>query len=190
MIGQPQQRFCVNCGQPLTPGTAFCVACGTQMNTPPTNTEAQFPAGAQQIFQQPYMQPPMQAQDDPLLIGLSSGYIASGIGRASQQRVRRPRSRLRGYGCLLLFLVVLVGPFIGFALTKGLPHQIFTYVLVGMIVIFLIAFEIVDLLTPHSCAASPTVSMGDFRSSTLVGISARLPWSGAETLPRKRLKDR
>lgn len=144
---QPQQRFCVNCGQPLTSGSAFCVACGTQVNTPPTNAGAQLPAGAQQIYQQPHMQPLMQAQDDPLLIGLSSGYIASGIGRASQQRVRRPRSRLRGYGCLLLFLVVLVGPFIGFALTKGLPHQILTYVLVGMVVIFLILVLIAMLAT-------------------------------------------
>ena len=147
MNSQPQQRFCVNCGQPLTPGTAFCIACGTQVNIPPTDAEAQFPAGAPQIYQQPGMQPPMQAQDDPLLIGLASGYIASGMGRPSQQRVRRPRSRLRGYGCLLLFLVVLVGPFIGLALTKGLPHQIFTYVLVGMVVIFLILVLIAMLAT-------------------------------------------
>ena len=35
MVDQPQQRFCVNCGQPLTPGVAFCVACGTQVGTPP-----------------------------------------------------------------------------------------------------------------------------------------------------------
>ena len=147
MNSLPQQRFCVNCGQPLTPGIAFCVACGTQVNTPPTNAETQFPAGAQQIYQPPNMQPSTQAQDDPLLIGLSSGYIASGIGRASQQRVRRPRSRLRGYGCLLLFLVVFVGPFIGFALTRGLSHQIFTYVLVGMVALFLILVLIAMLAT-------------------------------------------
>jgi len=147
MNSQPQQRFCVNCGQPLTPGAAFCAACGTQIGTPPAGPQGQFPDGSQQVYQQPYMQAPMQAQDDPLLIGLASGYIASGMGRPSQQRVRRPRSRLRGYGCLLLFLVILVGPFIGLSLTKGLPHQIFMYVVVGMVVIFLILFLIAMLAT-------------------------------------------
>jgi len=140
---QPQQRFCVNCGQPLTPGAAFCAACGTQIGTPLAGTQGQFPASAQQVYQQPYTQAP----DDPLLTGLASGYVASRIGRPSQQRVRRPRSRLRGYGCLLLFLVVLVGPFIGLALTTGLPHQIFTYVAVGMVMIFLVLVLIAMLAT-------------------------------------------
>jgi zinc-ribbon domain len=144
---QPQQRFCVNCGQPLTPGAAFCAACGTQMGTLLAGPQGQFPAGAQQVYHQPYMQAPMQAQDDPLHIGLASGYIASGMERPSQLRVRRPRSRLRAYGCLLLFLVVLVGPLLGFALTKGLPHQIFTYVVVAMVVIFLILVLIAMLAT-------------------------------------------
>jgi cobalamin biosynthesis protein CobD/CbiB len=89
----------------------------------------------------------MEAQDDPLRTGLASGYVASRIERPSQQRVRRPRSRLRVYGCLLLLLVVLVGPLIGLALTKGLPHQIFTYVLVGMVVVFLIPILIAMLAT-------------------------------------------
>ena len=137
MDSQPQQRFCVNCGQPLTPGAVFCGACGAQIGVPPAGTQRQFPVGAQQVYQQPYTQAPMQAQDDPLLTGLAAGYVGSRIGRQSRQRVRQPRSRLRGYGCLLLFLVVLAGPFIGLALTTGLPHQIFTYVAVGMVVIFL-----------------------------------------------------
>jgi len=136
---QPPQRFCVNCGQPLTPGSAFCVACGTQVNAPP--------AGAQQVYPQSYPQPPMQAQDDPLLTGLASGYVASRMGRPSQQGVRRPQSRLRGYGCLFLFLVVLAGPFLGLAVTTGLPHQIFTYVAVGMVVIFLLLVLLAMLVT-------------------------------------------
>ncbi len=147
MDRQPQQRFCVNCGQPLTPGTAFCVACGTMVSIPSAGTQAQFPAGAQQIYQQPYMQAPMQAQGDPLLTGLAAGYVGSRMGRLPRQRVRQPRSRLRGYGCLLLFMVVLVGPFIGFALTKGLPHLIFTYVAVGLVLIFLSLVFIAMLAT-------------------------------------------
>ena len=89
----------------------------------------------------------MQAQNDPLLAGLASGYVASRMWRPSQRGTRRQRSRLQGYGCLLLFLVVLVGPFIGFALTKGLPHLIFTYVTVGMVMIFLLLFLIGMLVT-------------------------------------------
>jgi zinc ribbon protein len=144
---QPQQRFCVNCGQPLVPGSAFCADCGTQVGTPPAGTPGQFSAGAQQIYQQPYMQAPVQAQDDPLLTGLASGYVASQMDRASQKGIRRPRSRLRGYGCLLLFLLILVGPFIGFALSKGVSHQIFTYVAVGMVMLFLLLVLIAMLVT-------------------------------------------
>ncbi len=143
MDSKPQQRFCVNCGQPLAPGAAFCADCGTQVGTPPAGTPGQFSAGAQPGYQPPYV----QAQDDPLLAGLASGYVASRMGRPSQQGARRPRSRLRGYGCLLLFLAVLVGPFIGLALTKGLPHLIFTYVAVGMVMIFLLLFLIGMLAT-------------------------------------------
>jgi MFS family permease len=89
----------------------------------------------------------MQAQDDPLLAGLASGYVASRMGRSYQRAIRRPRSRLLGFGCLLLFLVILVGPFIGLALTKGLPHLIFTYVAFGMVVIFLALVLIAMLAT-------------------------------------------
>src|SRR5947207_1894349 len=148
MDSQQQQRFCVNCGQPLTPGAAFCAVCGTQVGTPPlAGTPGYFSAGAQPGYPPPYTQAPMQAQDNPLLAGLASGYVASRMGRPSQRGVRRPRSSLRGYGCLLLFLVVLVGPFIGLALTKGLPHLNFTYVAVGMVMIFLLLFLIGMLAT-------------------------------------------
>ena len=142
-----QQRFCVNCGQPLTPGVAFCAVCGMQVGTPRASTPDQFSAGVQPGYPPPYAQAPMQAQNDPLLADLASGYVASRMGRPSLWEVRRPRSRLRGYGCLLLFLVVLVGPFIGLALTKGLPHLIFTYVAVGMVMIFLSLFLIGMLAT-------------------------------------------
>jgi hypothetical protein len=147
MDSQPQQRFCVNCGQPLTPGAVFCAVCGTQVGIPPAGAPGQLPAGAQPYYQQSYAQAPMQAQDDPLLTGLAAGYVGSRRGRFSQRGVRRPRSRLRGYGCLLLFLAVLVGPFIGLAITTGLPHLIFTYVAVGMVIIFLLLVFIAMLVS-------------------------------------------
>ena len=143
----PQQRFCVNCGQPLTPDGAFCTTCGTQVGVQPVDAQGQAPDVARQVYQQPYPQTPMQAQDDPLLTGLAAGYVGSRMGRQSRQRSRQPRSRLRGYGCLLLFLLVLVGPFIGLALTTGLPHQIFTYVAVGLVLIFLSLLFIAMLAT-------------------------------------------
>jgi zinc-ribbon domain len=144
---QPQQRFCVNCGQPLTPGITFCTACGTQVGSLPANAQGQVPVGAQQVYHQPYTQIPVQAQDDPLLTGLAAGYAGSQMGRRSRQRVSQPRSRLRGYGCLLLFLVVLVEPFIGFALTKGMPHLIFTYLAGGLVLIFFLVVLIAMLVT-------------------------------------------
>jgi zinc-ribbon domain len=144
---QPQQRFCVNCGQPLTPGIAFCTACGTQVGSLPANAPGQAPTRAQQLYQQPYTQIPVQAQDDPLLTGLAAGYVGSQMGRRSRQQVRQPRSRLRGYGCLLLILVVLVGPFIGFALTKGMPHLIFAYLAGGLVLIFFLLVLIAMLVT-------------------------------------------
>ncbi len=147
MDSQPQQRFCVNCGQPLTPGAAFCAVCGTQVGSHSAGVSGQVPVGAQQIYHQPYAQVPMQAQDDPLLTGLASGYVGSRVGRLSQQGIRQPRSRLRGYSCLLLFLVILVGPFIGLALTTGLPHLIFTCVAVGLVLIFVFLVCIAMLAT-------------------------------------------
>ena len=170
MDSQPQQRFCVNCGQPLTPGAVFCGACGAQVGVPPASTQGQFPVGAQQVYQQPYAQAPMQAQDDPLLTGLAAGYVGSRIGRQSRQRVRRPRSRLRGYGCLLLFLVVLVGPFIGLALTTGLPHQIFTYVAVGLVLIFLALVFIAMLATRRGREALSDGCMEGCLDAILGGI--------------------
>jgi hypothetical protein len=43
--------------------------------------------------------------------------------------------------------VVLVGPFIGLALTSGRLHMIFTYVAVGMVVIFLLLVLMAMLIT-------------------------------------------
>ena len=147
MDSQPQQRFCVNCGQPLAPGAAFCAVCGTQVGTPPIAAPGQFSAGAQPFYPQPYTQVPMQAQDDPLLAGLASGYVASRMGRNPVPRTRRPGSRLRGCGCLLLTLAVLAGPFIGVALTNGRTHLIFTYVAGGMVMFFFLLFLIGMLAT-------------------------------------------
>lgn len=133
----PQQRFCVNCGQPLSSGAAFCTACGTQVGVQPVYAQGQFPDAARQVYQQPYTQMPNHAQDDPLLTGLAAGYVGSRMGRQSRKMFRQSRSRPRGYGCLLLFLIILVGPFIGLALTTGLSHRILTYVAVGLVLIFL-----------------------------------------------------
>ena len=147
MDNQPQQRFCVNCGQPLTPEVTFCTSCGTQVSPQPANAQGQIPLGSQQVYQQPYPQMPVQPQDDPSLTGLAVGYVGSQMGRRSRQRTSTLRSSLRGFGCLLLFLVVLVGPFIGFALTKGMPHQVFTYLAVGLVLIFVVLVLIAMLLT-------------------------------------------
>ena len=150
MDNQPQQRFCTNCGQPLAPGAAFCVACGMQASAPPTSASGQFSAGAQPGYPPPYAQAPTPAQDDPLPAFLAAGYEASRRGCHPQlraRRPRRPRSRLRGCGCLLLILAALAGPFIGVALTSGRPHLIFTYVAAGVVVLFFLVLLIGMLAT-------------------------------------------
>jgi len=142
MDNQPLPRFCTNCGQPLAAGTAFCVACGTSVGAPP--------AGAQQGYtppSTPSMQSPRQAQDDLLMAGLAAGFAANQAGQNRQQQGRRPRSKLRGCGCLLLMLVVLAGPFIGFVLTTGRLHMIFAYVAGGLVVFFFLLILLAMLLT-------------------------------------------
>ena len=153
MDNQPQQQFCTNCGQPLAPGAAFCVACGTPVSAPPTGAPGQFPAGAQAQpgSPPPYAQAPAQTQDDPLLAGLAAGYLASQVGPdplpQARRRPRRPGSRLRGCGCLLLILALLAGPFIGVALTSGRAHLVFTYVAGGMVIFFFLLILIGMLAT-------------------------------------------
>ena len=136
MDNRPLQRFCTNCGQPLAPGTAICAVCGTSVGAPPVGAADQFPAGAQPVYAPPSMQSPGQAQDDLLMAGLAAGFAANQVGQNRQQQGRRPRSRLRGCGCLLLMLVVLAGPFVGFALTTGRLHTILAYVAGGLVVLF------------------------------------------------------
>lgn len=147
MNNQPQQRFCTTCGQPLPPGAAFCVTCGTQVSAPPRIAPGQFPAGTQPGYPPPYVQAPTQAQDDALLAGLAASSVASRKGRHPLLRARRPGSRLRGCGCLLLILAVLAGPFIGVALTNGRPHLIFTYVAGGMVILIFLLLLIGMLAT-------------------------------------------
>ena len=147
MDNQPQPRFCTNCGQPLAPGAAFCVACGMQASAPPMGAPGQISAGAQPGYRPPYVQAPTPAQDDPLPAFLAAGYVASRRGRHPQLPARRPRSRLRGCGCLLLILAALAGPFIGVALTSGRPHLIFTYVAAGLVVLFFLVLLIGMLAT-------------------------------------------
>jgi len=143
----PQQRFCVNCGRPLTPGVTFCTSCGAQISSQPGNAQGQVSVGSQQVYQQSFPPMPMQQQDEPLLTGLAAGYVGSQMDLRSRWRARTPRSRLRGYGCLLLFLVILVGLFLGFALSKGMPHMILTYLAVGFVLIFVVLVFIAMLLT-------------------------------------------
>jgi len=149
IVNQPQQRFCTNCGQPLSPGVAFCVSCGSPVNAPPASTpnipgtQAQFQTGIQSAVP-PYAQTPMQTQDDALLLGLAAAEIGR---RGRPSRARRPRSRLRGCGCFLLILALLVGPFIGFALTTGKLHVILGYVAGGMVVFILLLILVAMLAT-------------------------------------------
>lgn len=157
MNNQLHQRFCTNCGQPLSPGVAFCVSCGSPVNTspgspvnaPPTgtpgipDTQAQFQAGTQSAVP-PYAQVPVQTQDDALLLGLAAAEVGT---RGRPTRQGRPGSRLRGCGCLLLILALLVGPFIGFALTTGKLHITFGYVAGGMVVFIFLLILIAMLAT-------------------------------------------
>lgn len=136
MDNRPQQRFCTNCGQPLAPVTAFCVACGTSVSAPSADAASQFPAGAQQSYAPPSMQSPAQTQDDLLMAGLAAGFAANQVGQNRQQRTRRRGFGLRACGCLMLMLIVLAGPFIGFALTTGRLHTIFGFVVGGLVVLF------------------------------------------------------
>jgi len=86
--------------------------------------------------------------NDPLLAGLAAGYVANRVGRNPRlQARRRPGSRLRGCGCLLLILAALAGPFIGVARTNGSPLLIFMYVAGGMVVFFLLLLLIGMLTT-------------------------------------------
>jgi len=151
MDNQPPQHFCTNCGQPLATGAVFCAACGTQVRASPTVAPGQYPAGTQPGFPPPYAQAPTQAQDDALLAGLAAGYLAGGMGPdpvpQARRRPRRPGSRLRGCGCLLLVLALLAGPFIGMALTSGRARMIFTYVAGGMVVVLFLLLLIGMLAT-------------------------------------------
>jgi len=166
MDNQPQQRFCTHCGQPLALGAAFCVTCGTPVSASPMGVPGQIPAGAQPSYPPPYAQVPAQAQDDPLLTGLAAGSVASRMGRhpllRARRQPRRPWSRLRCCGCLLLILAVLAGPFIGVALTSGRPHLIFTYVAGGMVLFFFLVLLIGMLATRRGREALLEAILGGF----------------------------
>ena len=141
MDNQPRLRFCTNCGQPLASGTVFCVACGTPISTPSS--------AAQQSYAPPSMQSPAQAQDDLLMAGLAAGSAPNQVGQNRQQRTRRRGFGLRACGCLLLMLVVLAGPFIGFALTTGRLHTIFAYVAGGLVILCFLLVLLGMLSTRH-----------------------------------------
>lgn len=147
MGNQPHQRFCTTCGQPLVLGAAFCVACGTQLSALSTDASGQFSAGAQPGSPPSHAQASTPSQDDLL----AAGFVANRMGpyplQQARQRPRRPGSRLRGCGCLLLILAVLAGPFIGVALTSGRPRLIFTYVAGAMVILFFLLWLIAMLAT-------------------------------------------
>jgi zinc-ribbon domain len=168
MDNQPQQRFCTTCGQPLAPGAAFCVACGTQVSAPPMGAPGQFPAGGQPGFPPPYAQAPTQGQDDLLIAGLVAGSRANRMGRNTQRRARRRGSRLRGCGCLLLVLALIAGPFIGLAFTSGRLHMILTYVAGGMVALFLLAI-LIGMLATRRGRETLAEGCGDGCLDTLLG---------------------
>jgi hypothetical protein len=96
------------------------------------------------------MQPPaqmQQSQDDLLMAGPAAGFAANQVGQNLKQQDRRRGSKLRGCGCLLLMLVVLAGPIVGFVLTTGRLHTIFAYATGGPVVVFLLLILLVMLLT-------------------------------------------
>lgn len=166
MDTQPQQRFCTNCGQALSPGATFCVNCGAQVGISPPSTPGQTPAGAPPNSLPPYAQVPPQAQDDPLLAALAAGSLAGQMGRlplpGARRRPRRWRSGLLGCGCLLLILAALAGPFIGVALTSGRAHLIFAYVAGGMILFFFLVIVIAMLATRRGREALLEAILGGF----------------------------
>lgn len=160
----PQQRFCTTCGQPIAPGMAFCVSCGTPVNAPSADTAGQFVSGVQQgvppSYQPgqaytPYPQMPAQGapggqgQDDSLLAALTAGAIANRVNmqQTPPARARRRGVGLRGCGCLLLALVLLAGPVIGFVLTTGKLHLIFGYVIGGIVALLLLLVLVGMLFT-------------------------------------------
>ena len=165
----PQQRFCTNCGQQLSPGVTFCGECGTpvdastmnnapgqypagmQMNPQTMNAPGQVPPGGQSGSPPLYAQVPAQGNDDSGLADLAAVYIASRRGRQGGQPVRRRErrrgGRLLGCGCLLLILAIVAGSFSGVALTSGKLHLIFVYAAVGMIFLFFLFLVIVMLVT-------------------------------------------
>jgi hypothetical protein len=150
MDNQPQQRFCTNCGQPLTAGAAFCISCGTQAGATPTAAPANFPVGAQPGYPPPYAQAPIQGEDDALLAGLAAASLASRMRRTPLgqpgSRPRRRGSRLRGCGCLLLILALIAGPFIGAALTHGKLQQTLVYIAIGIAAFFFL-LVLIGMLT-------------------------------------------
>lgn len=145
MDNQPQQRFCTNCGQPLAAGTAFCVACGTPANAPAAGAQQGYmPPSTPSMQSSPQMQ---QSQDDLLMAGLAAGFAANQAEQNRQRQGRRRGATLRGCGCLLLMLVILAGPFIGFVLTSGRLHVVFAYVAGGLAVLFCLLVLLGMLLT-------------------------------------------
>lgn len=148
----PQQRFCTTCGQPLAAGMAFCVSCGAPVNAPPPGA-GQFPAGAQPGVPPPYQpgqpytpysQTPAQGaqggqeQDDPLLAALAAVAMANQMRmQQASPAAQRRWSRPWGCGCILLTVVLLAGPLVGFALTTGRLHLIFLYGAGGMVALLI-----------------------------------------------------
>lgn len=160
----PQRQFCTNCGQPLASGMAFCVSCGIPVNAPPADAAGQFVPGAQQGVPPPYQPGPAyppypqmpaqgvqggQGQDDSLLAALAVGAVANRVNmqQSPPARTRRRGVGLRGCGCLLLALVLLAGPVIGFVLTTGKLHVIFAYVIGGVVALLLLLVLVGMLFT-------------------------------------------
>lgn len=150
---QSPQHFCTNCGQPLATGATFCVSCGTQAGAASTPALSPFQTGVAPGSPPSYAQATNQADDDLLLAGLLVGSGARRRERRLRRQDRRsrrtPGARLRGCGCIVLLMVLLIGPFVAAALTTGVPHQIFSLAAGGM-VLLLVLFLLIGMLATRS----------------------------------------
>ncbi len=144
-MSQSQSRFCTNCGQSMGPSTAFCTHCGTSVSGSSTAKPGQFSADATPGYPFPNAQAPSQMQDDLLLA--ASAFASRRELRRARRVSRGPGARLRSYGCILLIMASLVGPFVGVALTTGIPHEIFKYVTIGIAVVLILLLLLSMLFT-------------------------------------------
>jgi cell division protein FtsW (lipid II flippase) len=67
--------------------------------------------------------------------------------RQARRSARRPGARLKGCGCLCCCLLIIVGLYLGFTRTTGVPHEIFSYGIAGLFACLLLFGLLGALLT-------------------------------------------